>query len=1067
MKKASKVIALLLAVISLVSTMAICVSAYSYPMACTINYKDTNGKYIAPSVSFQVDAGSGYNPSYSSPTIAGYVLKKDTDAVVTYSMMEKYFPPSNYIRNGSASYTVIYEKACSMTVNFLYTNGRQARSPVTVYGKSGERYRVTPPNVSGYTPDKTVVSGRYASESEYTSVYYYPIYYTLSYNANGGTGAPASSNIVYGVGCGVSYDKPSRTGHTFMGWSTSSSATTADYQAGGFFYGGYADATLYAVWSPYEYTISFDANGGSGAPAAQTKVYGRVLKLPTKIPVRTGYDFEGWGASGSATAAIYQAGENFVRNRTMTLYAVWAIKTYTVSFHANGGSNAPASQTKTYGQPLTLTLSEPTRSGFAFEGWAKSSTGPVAYQPGDSYPLNNSTTLYAKWKVVPTVPETYTISYNANGGAGAPASQIKTQGIALTLSTIRPYRSGYTFMGWSTSSTGSGGLYYAGGTYYTDSSVTMYAVWDKDADIYTVSYDANGGTGAPGSQIKREGTALTLSSTTPTRDRYMFMGWSTSSSGAATVYYPGSSYTNDSSVTLYAMWTFIPENYTVTYSANGGTGAPAEQTKIENSTLTLSTVVPTKNGSSFMGWATSLDATTAVYQAGGAYTGNSDITLYAVWHNDSYDFSVSEITVTPGTVYQYDVATVKFRVDSWDRYYSYTDIPVEVLLNGKVIYSNSVDFAAYGVNYLTFTLNVGALEGSQTLTARINWDEHSIEKRTTNNSVTGTFTVEKKMEFSTTPITVNADYIAGNEVISSFYVSNDSASAVLPEAGLKYDFKVYYLDANNNPVTVTTQTWDNVVIPANSTNLVYFKWTIPENLVGNLLWCEGKVNGNSSIKEENADNNVASFNFYVKASETSQTPNTRYESTAPGDYAKTNPPTTSAGSATWNMWVYESGQFKLMSYGVRVTVNDPVVAPGSGCKTATYANGQWTMKSGYGISLSWKPVLESVGGYAMPSADSYTGAQNVFAAFPEFKYLTGEGKYRTLENVGGIYQFIQNTDADGNERIHFIPMYITDGSYTVSVTATQIWTPAGMITATRNSNTVNINGTVYDDFYQG
>ena len=77
------------------------------------------------------------------------------------------------------------------------------------------------------------------------------------------------------------------------------------------------------------------------------------------------------------------------------------------------------------------------------------------------------------------------------------------------------------------------------------------------------------------------------------------------------------------------------------------------------------------------------------------------------------------------------------------------------------------------------------------------------------------------------------------------------------------------------------------------------------------------------------------------------------------------------------------------------------------------------------------------------------------------------GKYETLLLSGGLYRFRQNEDADGNARIHYIPIYVANGNYTVSVTATQIWTPAGMITATRNANTIVIDGTVYDDWYQG
>ena len=111
-------------------------------------------------------------------------------------------------------------------------------------------------------------------------------------------------------------------------------------------------------------------------------------------------------------------------------------------------------------------------------------------------------------------------------------------------------------------------------------------------------------------------------------------------------------------------------------------------------------------------------------------------------------------------------------------------------------------------------------------------------------------------------------------------------------------------------------------------------------------------------------------------------------------------------------------------------------------------------------------ALAAKSGYIMPGTDAYTEAQSVYATFPEYSYSLGARRYDTLENVGGVYMFKSNTDADKNERIHFIPVYVTDGQYSVSVSASYIWTPAGMVTATRNAS-VTIDGTIYDDWYHG
>lgn len=147
--------------------------------------------------------------------------------------------------------------------------------------------------------------------------------------------------------------------------------------------------------------------------------------------------------------------------------------------------------------------------------------------------------------------DSHTVSYNANGGTGAPGAQTKWWGSILTLSSTLPTRTGYTFQGWSTS-TDSSVEYQPGSQYGADVDVTLYAVWQ--ANTWTVSYNSNGGSGSPGNQTKVYGQTLTLSSTRPTRNLYNFMGWGTSSGSTTPSYQPGGAYTNNASITLYAIW---------------------------------------------------------------------------------------------------------------------------------------------------------------------------------------------------------------------------------------------------------------------------------------------------------------------------------------------------------------------------------------------------------------------------------------------------------------------------------------------------------------------------------
>lgn len=152
-----------------------------------------------------------------------------------------------------------------------------------------------------------------------------------------------------------------------------------------------------------------------------------------------------------------------------------------------------------------------------------------------------------------TIPAltSYKITYNANGGTGAPGGQTKYYGKAITLSTTKPTRTGYAFQGWSTSASGSVS-YSAGASYTANSNATLYAVWK--ANTFTVSYDANGGSGAPASQTKTYGVNLTLSSVIPSRTDYIFRGWGISASDTTPTYTEGATYTNNSSITLYAIW---------------------------------------------------------------------------------------------------------------------------------------------------------------------------------------------------------------------------------------------------------------------------------------------------------------------------------------------------------------------------------------------------------------------------------------------------------------------------------------------------------------------------------
>jgi uncharacterized protein (TIGR02145 family)/uncharacterized repeat protein (TIGR02543 family) len=301
--------------------------------------------------------------------------------------------------------------------------------------------------------------------------------YTVTYNAGTGvTGVtvPANQTKTHDAALTLSTAVPTRTGYTFAGWNTSSNGSGMSY-ASGASYVDNAGVTLYAQWTANTYTITYNANNGTGAPGNQTKTHDITLTLSSTVPTRTGYVFAGWNTSSNGSGTSYASGASYTANAGVTLYAQWTANTYTVTYNANNGTGAPANQTKTHDVALTLSAAVPARTGYAFAGWNTSSNGSgTSYVSGASYTANAGVTLYAQWTA-----NTYTVTYNANNGTGAPSNQTKTHDVALTLSAAVPTRTSYAFAGWNTSANGSGTSYSSGASYTANAVVTLYAQWSS------------------------------------------------------------------------------------------------------------------------------------------------------------------------------------------------------------------------------------------------------------------------------------------------------------------------------------------------------------------------------------------------------------------------------------------------------------------------------------------------------------------------------------------------------------------------------------------------------------
>lgn len=200
---------------------------------------------------------------------------------------------------------------------------------------------------------------------------------TFIYNANGGSPTPQASSTSFVVS---SYPKsvtksitsvtPSKQYYSFLGWSYSQNATSASYASGGQWSFTITEGsstsiarTFYAVYKHATAVVSYNANGGSGAPTAQTVNQNEWFNLRSGVPTRQYYDFVGWATSATATTAQYQPSGQARIVSNMTLYAVWK-KSADVINASNG----------TMGTAMSLTI---TKADVSF-------TDDITYQFGSA-----------------------------------------------------------------------------------------------------------------------------------------------------------------------------------------------------------------------------------------------------------------------------------------------------------------------------------------------------------------------------------------------------------------------------------------------------------------------------------------------------------------------------------------------------------------------------------------------------------------------------------------------------------------------------------------------------------
>ena len=380
--------------------------------------------------------------------------------------------------------------------------------------------------------------------------------YNVSFDANGGKLAGSSTQSVKYNQVVQKPSDPVKVGYTFKGWLDKNTNTMYDFETP-----VTSNVTLQAVWDKNTYQIVFDNNSGTGSMNSVTASYGTSVSLPANQFTKEGYVFSGWSLTPNG-GVIYNNLQSVINltskdNDAVTLYAKWAPVTYQISYQLNGGNGAtnPTSYNIT---SSTITLKNPTSTGYSFGGWYSDSRYQTRVTQITKGSVGNKT-LYAKW-----TPVTYQISYQLNGGNGV-ANPTRYNITSSTITLKNPTRKGYTFNGWYSDSN-----YQTKVTQITKGSIgnkTLYAKWTPTN--YSIRYVLNGGK-AKGNPTSYTITSKSITLKNPTRKGYTFSGWYSDSKYRTKVTKISSGSTGNK--TLYAKWTKVakPSKVNLKSAKNSG-----------------------------------------------------------------------------------------------------------------------------------------------------------------------------------------------------------------------------------------------------------------------------------------------------------------------------------------------------------------------------------------------------------------------------------------------------------------------------------------------------------------
>ena len=393
------------------------------------------------------------------------------------------------------------------TVNIVVKNGESFTAP------SGEG--LTRPNGNtdsyfwwlgsdgeSYVPGAMIPAGVASLTAQWTA-----LTYSVTLHANGGT--ISSGNVTsynYGEGATLpAADNTTREGYTFTGWDTAIPATMPAH-----------NMTITAQWTVNQYTITYDLDGGTAEGNPDTYTV-ETDAFTLKNPTRPGYTFTGWSGTGltgedNLTVTIPKGSTG---NRSYTAH--WSLNTYSITYDLNGG-NASGNPTSYTVESATITLNQPTKTGYTFTGWSGTDlTGEDNLTVTIPAGSTGDRSYTAHWSL-----NTYSITYDLDGGTASGNPDFYTvESSTITLNP--PTRTGYTFIGWSgTDLSGSDNLTVTipAGSIGNRSYIAHWSL-----NTYSITYDLDGGTALGNPDFYTvESSAITLNE--PTKAGYVFTGWS-------------------------------------------------------------------------------------------------------------------------------------------------------------------------------------------------------------------------------------------------------------------------------------------------------------------------------------------------------------------------------------------------------------------------------------------------------------------------------------------------------------------------------------------------------------